>query len=196
MSAHIEIMLETSFPTTPRLRSLRLTDVGVWASAQLAFSPRLNVIVGDGGTGKSTILRSIVTALGRAVPHAPTTHEGASAARIELTVDPELPCSLSEYPLPPDLARASAGERMIAGLKRAVEGAGAGRAVLFDGEVFGRLDVTHAEQAVACLAGAKCQVVGVFGFHTGVELPSGTKLFTCGLADDGSTARVESTVVP
>jgi energy-coupling factor transporter ATP-binding protein EcfA2 len=50
-------------PAGPRLRAVRLTDIGPFASLALDFVPKWNVVLGDNGVGKSTILRAIALAL-------------------------------------------------------------------------------------------------------------------------------------
>src|SRR5580693_2214968 len=48
-----------------RVLSLELTDVRHFARKRLEFHPGFNLLVGENGAGKSTVLRSLLTALGR-----------------------------------------------------------------------------------------------------------------------------------
>lgn len=52
-----------TFETVPALRWIRLERIGCWKELDMEFLPGLNIITGDNGLGKTTILRAIVRAL-------------------------------------------------------------------------------------------------------------------------------------
>jgi energy-coupling factor transporter ATP-binding protein EcfA2 len=77
--------------TAPRLRKVRLTNIGVFTNLEVDFSDGWNLILGNNGSGKSTILRAIALALcgndnAALVAGQRLLRQDATAGKIELTV--------------------------------------------------------------------------------------------------------------
>jgi len=78
-------------PDVPTLSRLRLDNIGPFETLDLALSPGWNVILGNNGSGKSTILRAIAAALCGDDPRAAVVADrllraGASTGFVELTI--------------------------------------------------------------------------------------------------------------
>ena len=78
----------------PVARSLRLRDVGPFRSLNLSFGPNATVLLGDNGSGKSTVLRAIAIALAGEGPEVDRAAEGllragAKSGSIELELEGE-----------------------------------------------------------------------------------------------------------
>jgi predicted ATPase len=86
-SIHYPERVETR---TSAVKRLRLENIGPFESLDLALHPRWNILLGDNGTGKSTILRALATAIA-GEDAAPFAHRllrsGQTAAAITLETE-------------------------------------------------------------------------------------------------------------
>lgn len=73
----------------PKVKSLRLVNVGPFEDEEFQFSSDLNVMIGDNGVGKSTVLKALAFVLSGGEPRevaAGLVRSGESVGKIEVTV--------------------------------------------------------------------------------------------------------------
>ncbi|MCU0485518.1 MAG: AAA family ATPase [Anaerolineales bacterium] len=60
-----EAALEPDQPQTPRLKWLRLENIGPFEALELELDPHFNILLGDNGVGKTSLLKALALALSR-----------------------------------------------------------------------------------------------------------------------------------
>ena len=157
MDEHIEIL--------PALRSVRLQHVGCWKNLAIDFIPVLNIITGEGGSGKSTIIRAILHAI-----HASSTEHLLSCtsgySKSSITVDlmsSKCTVQLDSYEegLPVHSKNESRGESIFELLRSSLDRATPNVLLLFDDGILKSLDNRAYAEAVNLLNAAKCQIICV-----------------------------------
>lgn len=122
----------------PRLRRVSLGAAGPFEELHINLSPKLNFIIGEGGSGKSSLIRALMAASRR------------------------YPTSECCDPVKSEGGRTlSVGQRPLLILCRWVDQLTPDRALLFDEEIFGALGLADLEDAFRRLSKAKGQIVAV-----------------------------------
>ncbi len=130
----------------PRLRRISLGAAGPFEELHIQLSPRLNFIIGEGGSGKSSLIRALM-AESRRYPTSecgdPVKSEGGGTL--------------------------SAVQRPLLILCRWIDQLTPDRALLFDEEVFGALGLADLEDAFRRLSRAEGQIVAVLPRSFGID---------------------------
>jgi len=154
----------------PSVERLVIQDVGPIRQADVRFSAGLNFICGEGGIGKTTLLRSIVVGV---CNHLRTRDFLAYAmGTIQLEFRSKLTrCHLSTATEPddPNLALSEGaiplGRATFDSLTQAIANLTEDFALLFDEEMLSAMDLSLLTQAFRSLSIAKGQVIGVLPRH-------------------------------
>lgn len=165
----------------PAVRMLTLRNVGPWVQAVFEFSPHLNIITGDCGTGKSTVLRAIAGAASNTVP---ANLAWGERSRIEvelaernLALAWDERTALPTKPLHPRNDVRSAGERVLSELTDFAKQARPGHAMLIDSEVTGQLTSGQFVEATDLIRAATGQKIVVVTCRS-AEFPN-ARVFEC-----------------
>ena len=176
--------IDESIEIIPAIKRLKLKHIGCWDDLCMEFIPGLNIITdADSGSGKSTILRSILTAahpsIRIAYPVAPT--RGSSEGDILLKyMSQNISIRVLNSPRPP-LARStneSQGQFNLTLLSASIVVAPLGSAVMVEGDIVGRMDKSTYAEAVRLLTTAPCQIICIIGHRDLCQFRS-ARIYTC-----------------
>jgi ABC-type iron transport system FetAB ATPase subunit len=177
----------------PAIRRLELSRVGPWNRLRLVFSPRLNIITGPCGSGKSTIIASALACLHPldTWPYRLAPAGGNKRGAIRLA--PMYPDIEIGLPLPdPALELRADSEsrgmfqprRMSACLERLPRT----MALILDDEATGVFDQHNFRRAAALLNKARCQVIAVISSRYERKLFPAARVFACSRGNKGKGA--------
>lgn len=143
----------------PAIKKLHLINVGVWKDVTLEFSGGVNIITGANGTGKSTILNSILpTSNHRVSPHYKCNSGKIEAEFTEMKLSYKL--LPRKYTLN-DEKKMSGAQKMLNLLSEYLKRSGDGCGLLIESELMGRLDQKYYLEATRMINDAKCQIIVV-----------------------------------
>lgn len=155
----------------PAIKRIELKNVGCWENLSMKLIPGLNIITGQSGSGKSTILRSIFRAFNPLTPMpyplSPMVRNKKgniymvlASSNIDLCImkQPGL-ASVPASNLSSRKKEESIGQSMLKYLRFIIKEAPPGTAILIEGDVMSSLDDIYYADAVKLLNSAKCQVI-------------------------------------
>ncbi len=176
----------------PAIRRLSLTGIGGWDALSIEFAPALNIVIGTGGSGKSTILRAIRYAVNPLdnFPHSLAHPRPLGSGRIEIEfLCPEISVDRSARDKAPVNSEKSEslGQVMLEYLRSRLQEKHRGMALLVEEEITSCLDDRQYSQAAALLNGAGKQVICLIHSHrfSAGDFP-GTRVYRCYIGDEGS----------
>ncbi len=150
--------MDETIRIVPAIKRLSLRNIGVWKDLQVEFSDQINVITGENGTGKTTILDSI---LSRECELLASRYLDNNYGSIEIEFFETLSeIVLDEYPKDVNYQRYATGEKYLSDLKESIGRTSRGAGLLLD-DFGSRLDMEKRGIAVSMLTESKCQVVCV-----------------------------------
>lgn len=157
MDNHIDIL--------PAVRNIRLQHVGCWKNLIMDFIPALNIITGESGSGKSTIIHAILHAI-----HVSSTQNLLSRtsgySKNSISVDlmsSKWTVQLNGYEegMPVHSENESHGESTFEHLRATLKRATLNMMSLFDDAILRSLANGTYSDAVNLLNAARCQVICV-----------------------------------
>jgi len=154
----------------PAIKRLSLTRVGCWSNLVIDFTPGLNIITGDCGCGKSTILRAMLQAVHPLTseeycltPTVPDTSGRIGIHFYAKSLFIDIPALTG---IPEEAAvNESHGHFMLEQLRLHVQGDARGMAVLIEDDVTSGLDNTLYLQAAELLNNATSQIVSIISYR-------------------------------
>ena len=174
------IGMDNDIEIVPALKRVELKNVGCWAELCTKFLPGLNIITGDSGTGKSTILRAIVKAVhpsSRTVPLSVTNGCGEGCISVEF-MRPAVSVSLEKISPKPKTDE-SHGQSMLRLLSSCLKSAQPGTALLVENDVTAALDISLFREAVKLLNSACCQVICIIGHRLDPNDFKKARIYSC-----------------
>lgn len=168
----------------PAIKRLSLTRVGCWKNVIIDFIPLLNILQGERGCGKSTILRSILHAVQPLHPDrfplTPTYPSTSGTIGIEFnreSVVLDIP-ALAGIPKKPDVNE-SCGQFMLSQLRSHIAGVTHRFALLVEDEVTSVLDDTQYHQAVKLLNDSTSQIICIIGYRFSLKDFPHARVYEC-----------------
>ena len=168
----------------PAIKRLSLTNIGCWSNLVVDFTPGLNIITGDCGCGKSTILRAILQAIHPLHPDrcplTPTYPLTSGTIGIEFKMDSvvlDIPV-LAGIPEKTDVNE-SHGQFLLSQLRSHITGATCGFALLIEDTVTAGLDDLQFRQAVEALNNATSQIVSIIGYRFSLKDFPDARVYRC-----------------
>ena len=170
--------MDTIISIIPELRRLHLVNVGPWADTSFEFVPRINIIHGSSGCGKSFILRALVS----------SSHEYLTARRGSNggTVTVEYAGSEFRYELPErfardaeDFASLSQGQKIMRLLHQTLRQTKQGCCICMEADVFGCLDAGNCARAGKMINQTESQFIIVFPNSLKPEIFGSLRVFEC-----------------
>lgn len=189
--------MEDSLNIIPEVLRLHLINVGPWKSGLFEFSPRINVVQGQSGCGKSFILRALM-------PTA-NTQSTARFGSGNGTVTVEYERREFRYELPAtstsdtdDTVLLSQGQESMRLLRQTLQQAISGCCLLIEDDIFGSLDSRCCAEAVERINAAECQSIIVLPRSMKPERFRSPRVFECAYdsATESSTVRVADPRAP
>lgn len=179
----------------PTIKRLSLTRVGCWKNVIIDFIPLLNIITGECGCGKSTILRSILHAIHPLHPDryplTPTYSSTSGTIGIEFnreSVVLDIP-ALAGIPEKPDVNE-SHGQFMLTQLRSHIAGVTHRFALLIEDEVTSVLNDMRYHQAVKSLNDSTSQIICIIGHRFSLKDFPNARACCCYL-DNKDIAHIE-----
>ena len=160
----------------PAVRAIHLKNIGPFADAHVQFGPRLNFVLGEGATGKSTLLWAIeagVTNLRAASP---------SVAKPDAAITVEFRKSQVSWTHPKlnshhrSDRNVGGGERAFLALQGWIERLTSDFALLFDSDIFGVMPEALLTEAFRMLTKSAGQIVTVLPRRFAVDDLTARKL--------------------
>ncbi len=179
----------------PAIKRLSLTNVGYWSNLAVDFTPGLNIITGDCGCGKSTILRAILQAIHPLHPDrcplTPTYPSTSGRIGIEFNGDSvviDIP-GFAGIPEKTDVYE-SHGQFMLSQLRAHIAGATCGFALLIEDAATAGLDDLQFRQAAEALNTATSQIISIIGYRFSLKDFPDARVYRC-YPDDKIHSRIE-----
>lgn len=168
----------------PAIKRLSLTGIGCWSNLIVDFTPGLNIITGDCGCGKSTILRAILQAVHPLVwdQYALTPTYPSTSRRIGIefngdSVVIDIP-GFAGIPGKTDVYE-SHGQFMLSQLRAHIAGATCGFALLIEDAAMAGLDDLQFRQAIEALNNATSQIVSIIGYRFSLKDFPDARAYRC-----------------
>lgn len=168
----------------PAIKGVRIVNIGVWKNVNLVFSDDMNIITGNGGTGKSTILRAISACLLPTVlqrEYLGDYLKGPGKSRIEVEfLKKKWSCAFSKShgQVPVATGVSSLGGETYRTLSDFLNQAQKGSAALID-DVTSRLDFDKFTDAYDLIRKADCQKIMVIRRLDSRPLVKNARIFEC-----------------
>jgi|GEM_PF-3059393 len=179
----------------PAIKRLSLTRVGCWSNLVIDFTSGLNIITGDCGCGKSTILRAMLQAVQPLVwdqyALTPTYPSTSGTIGIEFNRDSvviDIPV-ITGIPEKKDVYE-SHGQFMLSQLRSHIAGATCGFALLIEDAATAGLDNLQFRQAIEALNTAKSQIISIIGHRFSLKDFPDARVYRC-YPDDKRLSRIE-----
>ncbi len=179
----------------PAIKRLSLTNVGCWSNLVVDFTPGLNIITGDCGCGKSTILRAILQGVHPLhtdrCPFTPTYHSTSGTIGIEFSgnsVVLDIPV-LAGIPEKSDVNE-SHGQFLLSQLRSHITGATCGFALLIEDAVTAGLDDLQFRQAAEAVNNATGQIISIIGYRFSLKDFPDARAYRC-YPDDKRLPHIE-----
>ena len=179
----------------PAIKRLSLTSIGCWSNLVVDFTPGLNIITGDCGCGKSTILRAILQAIHPLHPDrcplTPTYSSTSGTIGIEFSTD-SVVLDISVFagiPKKTDVNE-SRGPFLLSQLRSHIAGVNQGFALLIEDTVTAGLDDLQFRQAADALNNATSQIISIIGHRFSLKDFPDTRAYRC-YPDDKRLSRIE-----
>lgn len=187
----------------PAIKRIELKNVGCWEKLSMKLIPGLNIITGQSGSGKSTILRSIFRAFNPLTPMSyPLSllvrhKEGKiymtlASSNIELSVTRrQCLTSVLASNLLSRKKEESEGQFMLRSLRSYIKEAPPGTAILLESDVTAIMDDIYYEDAVKLLNSAKCQVICIISHqHFDPKHFRKARIFACCCDQENNKAKI------
>ena len=179
----------------PAISRLSLTGIGCWSNLVVDFTPGLNIITGDCGCGKSTILWAMLQAVHPLVwdQYALTPTYPSTSGRIGIefngdSVVIDIPV-FAGIPEKTDVYE-SHGQLMLSQLRAHIAGATCGFALLIEDMVTAGLDDLQFRQAAEALNNAAGQIISIIGYRFSLKDFPNARAYRC-YPDDKRHSRIE-----
>lgn len=201
----VDACMDKIIEVVPALTWLELKHVGCWKELCMEFLPGLNIITGDAGSGKSTIIRAIVKAIHPSArleyPVLPSSGYSKGDVSIELmSTNVKLFIATSpSLPLVRD-SNESQGHFNLKLLRSRIKATPSDSAILVEDEVTGALDAHDYLEAVKLLNTSQCQVICIIRRRFDLKQFRQARIFTTSwdkenkksiIADQTTAAQIE-----
>ena len=166
----------------PAIKRVELRCIGGWENLGIELSPTMNIITGESGAGKTTILEAIKSSLNPSPERRELLGRHSDGRVIVELSNPTIELNTDMLEKIPDRNRdpqVSHGDWSLSLLRIFLSEVPRGFVVMFDDDVLGVLDDNKHGEAIRLMKKAKCQIIGVSGRRSAQSNFEGAKIFYC-----------------